>query len=169
MKRTSRRPRRNPSPLDNSAFRRWFGDSKVVDEDGQPLVVWHGTNSSFDVFKIRSSSVNATTFGPVEADRSGIFVSDNPEFSREFGKHLLPLYARIESPVEIGVGFRNVILNFAETIDPRAERELWLLATHASRPWQLFDGQLGPQQPEHPEEPPRLTSQADLASLTVTR
>jgi hypothetical protein len=28
----------------NDAFWKWFGDSKVVDEHGQPLVVWHGTN-----------------------------------------------------------------------------------------------------------------------------
>ena len=27
---------------DTPAFRRWFGDSKVVDEDGKPLVVYHG-------------------------------------------------------------------------------------------------------------------------------
>jgi hypothetical protein len=26
------------------AFRRWFGDSKVVDENGEPLVVYHGTD-----------------------------------------------------------------------------------------------------------------------------
>ena len=24
-------------------FKRWFGDSKVVDEEGDPLVVYHGT------------------------------------------------------------------------------------------------------------------------------
>jgi hypothetical protein len=48
-RRTSR-PRRNPSPLDNPAFRRWFGASKVVDERGEPLVVYHGTRGNFDVF-----------------------------------------------------------------------------------------------------------------------
>ena len=34
------------------AFRRWFADSKVVDGDGQPLVVWHFSKSpqAFDVF-----------------------------------------------------------------------------------------------------------------------
>lgn len=35
---------------DTPAFRRWFGDSKVVDENGKPLVVYHGTASKFDVF-----------------------------------------------------------------------------------------------------------------------
>jgi len=32
------------------AFRDWFGDSKVVDENGEPLVVYHGTNGLFDEF-----------------------------------------------------------------------------------------------------------------------
>lgn len=29
---------------DTPAFKRWFGDSKVVDEDGNPVVVYHGTD-----------------------------------------------------------------------------------------------------------------------------
>lgn len=34
-------------------FKAWFGDSKVVDDDGEPLVVYHGTKKSFDEFKPR--------------------------------------------------------------------------------------------------------------------
>ena len=32
------------------AFKRWFGDSKVVDADGKPLVVYHGTTGDFSAF-----------------------------------------------------------------------------------------------------------------------
>lgn len=32
-------------------FYRWFGDSKVVDEQGRPLVVYHGTSKDFEIFK----------------------------------------------------------------------------------------------------------------------
>lgn len=31
-------------------FYRWFGDSKVVDKQGRPLVVYHGTGYEFDTF-----------------------------------------------------------------------------------------------------------------------
>jgi len=31
-------------------FKKWFGDSKVVDEKGEPLVVYHGSNAVFDKF-----------------------------------------------------------------------------------------------------------------------
>lgn len=32
-------------------FYKWFGDSKVVNEKGEPLVVYHGTDKSFNTFK----------------------------------------------------------------------------------------------------------------------
>jgi hypothetical protein len=37
--------------IDNPNFKRWFGDSKVVDDDGNPKIVYHGTTKSFDVFE----------------------------------------------------------------------------------------------------------------------
>ena len=42
-----RRARRNrgSAQTQTAAFKRWFGDSKVVDENGQPKVVYHGTQS----------------------------------------------------------------------------------------------------------------------------
>jgi len=47
MRRTRRNPEGTASPVPQTqipAFRRWFGDSKVVDENGEPLVVYHGTD-----------------------------------------------------------------------------------------------------------------------------
>jgi len=35
---------------DTPEFERWFGDSKVVDAEGKPLVVYHGTSADFDAF-----------------------------------------------------------------------------------------------------------------------
>jgi hypothetical protein len=35
---------------DSAEFRAWFGDSKVVDEGGEPLVVYHGTTKDFNQF-----------------------------------------------------------------------------------------------------------------------
>ena len=34
----------------SKSFKEWFGESKVVDENGEPLLVWHGTIENFDVF-----------------------------------------------------------------------------------------------------------------------
>lgn len=44
------------------AFKRWFGDSKVVDENGQPKVVYHGTDKNdFDIFDPASWFTENTT------------------------------------------------------------------------------------------------------------
>jgi len=39
-------------------FYKWFGDSKVVDEQGRPLVVYHGTTADFDTFAENSFFTN---------------------------------------------------------------------------------------------------------------
>lgn len=36
-------------------FWRWFGDSQVVDADGKPLVVYHGTKRDFNEFKLNAA------------------------------------------------------------------------------------------------------------------
>ena len=38
----------DPQVLQN--FWNWFDGSKVVDEKGRPLVVYHGTKDTFDIF-----------------------------------------------------------------------------------------------------------------------
>jgi uncharacterized membrane protein YkoI len=34
----------------NDNFKKWFGDSKVVDDEGNPLVVYHGTTHDYNIF-----------------------------------------------------------------------------------------------------------------------
>ena len=37
-------------PINSAAFKKWFGDSKMVDANGDPLVVYHGTSSDIEEF-----------------------------------------------------------------------------------------------------------------------
>ena len=64
--------------LDNPNFRRWFGDSKVVDEAGNPLVVYHGTTKEFDAF---DPSKIGSNFG---YDKKGFFFTDSKRSSRSY-------------------------------------------------------------------------------------
>lgn len=48
-------------------FDRWFAESKVVNDAGSPLVVYHGTSKKFDAFDVAHSGKN---FAP---SRSGAF------------------------------------------------------------------------------------------------
>lgn len=43
----------SPVQTDTPEFRRWFGNSKVVDENDKPLVVYHGSAVAFDAFDLR--------------------------------------------------------------------------------------------------------------------
>jgi len=53
-------------------FKAWFGDSKVVDEIGHPLVVFHGTTHDIAEFQPKQ--------GQQDADHgAGIYLTDNPE------------------------------------------------------------------------------------------
>jgi N12 class adenine-specific DNA methylase len=53
-----------------TAFRNWFGDSKVVDKDGKPLVVYHGTQTDFTVFRPGATPSN-----------DGIFFTKDPDIA----------------------------------------------------------------------------------------
>lgn len=52
------------------AFKEWFGDwindpenaSKVVDENGEPLVVYHGTNNDINAFDLTKNTANVAWF-----------------------------------------------------------------------------------------------------------
>ena len=59
---------------DTPEFKRWFGDSKVVDEKGKPLVVYHGTSA---VFKDFSLSALGSAHG--ETTIRGLFFTPSPE------------------------------------------------------------------------------------------
>ena len=61
-----------PDQTQTAAFRRWFGDSKVVDENGAPLVVYHGTNADFDAFN------------PVAEGIDGIYFSSDPVVAQQY-------------------------------------------------------------------------------------
>ena len=38
-------------PVESAAFKKWFGNSKVVDENGEPMVVYHSTKGDFSTFR----------------------------------------------------------------------------------------------------------------------
>lgn len=48
-------------------FKAWFGDSKVVDANGKPLVVYHGTYGDFTEFKAKKGAHLGFHFGDREA------------------------------------------------------------------------------------------------------
>lgn len=84
-------------------FKRWFGDSKVVDDNGNPLVVYHGTGQDFSEFDL-SKVGNQTDTGMYG---QGFYFSDNPEISSLYarnpqgGANVKPVYLSLQNPLII--------------------------------------------------------------------
>ena len=89
-------------------FVAWFGDSKVVDADGKPLVVYHGTKGDFDVFggtrddgvlRVRSGVPGGSD---VDAPGGQFWFTTDPQLAfanGEAGSSVMPVYVRIENPI----------------------------------------------------------------------
>ena len=85
------------------AFWRWFGDSKVVNDVGRPLRVFHGTNVDFDQFATDISS-GRKRFIPGEL---GTWFGSTPEVANSFARGVItprergmvyPVYLNIQNP-----------------------------------------------------------------------
>ena len=87
----------------SKSFKEWFGDwqsedktnvSKVVDENGEPLLVWHGTTENFDAFS--KSWRGATDPGDWGL---GFYFSPKKSSSEMYGNILMPVFLSIKNPV----------------------------------------------------------------------
>ena len=81
-------------------FKAWFGDSKVVDESGAPLVVTHGAGKAFEVF---SPAKMGSQSGLREA-REGFWFTGNTLVSDWYAEgqknpQTYPVFLRMENPL----------------------------------------------------------------------
>lgn len=76
-------------------FRQWFGDSKVVDENGEPLVVYHGTKGDFQTFKPSVGSYGRGIYLTPSGWFAGAAYADSE------GGNVMPVHAAISSPYVI--------------------------------------------------------------------
>ncbi len=85
-------------------FRRWFGKSKVVNEDGTPRVVYHGTNQDFEAF---------------HAESGAYWFSESYDYAESMmeergGGKVIECYLRMENPYEVKMNPRDFAVNTAE-------------------------------------------------------
>jgi hypothetical protein len=86
--------------IDSTAFRRWFGKSKVVDADGKPLRVYTGTFADFSVFG-RERSAGATRLGSwFDAGTVIPNAFAGGKQSKVSGGNIIPVYLSLQSPKE---------------------------------------------------------------------
>lgn len=83
-------------------FWRWFGDSKVVDAEGRPLVVNHATWADFDTFDFdrlgETTDSNATDESLAQTARVGVWFSDSDLSERIGATRNVVAYLAIRNP-----------------------------------------------------------------------
>ena len=114
--------------LNTPAFKKWFGDSKIVDEKSQPLVVYHGSaTGKVEEFK---------TQGPGRFYGPGAYFAFEPEDAAHYAKNaerrnrgisqtIYPVYLSMKNPMPLDEAMRRKILyrkasdkNWLKTIIP---------------------------------------------------
>ena len=71
--------------------------SKVVDENGEPMVVYHGTDNEFYTFEEREGYNSELLGGERKVKRAGFFFSPNKNFANNYGRHNLPVFLNIKN------------------------------------------------------------------------
>ena len=107
-------------------FKLWFGDSKVVDETGKPLIVFHGTNENFDAF---TKGIN------------GFFFTADPKYASKYswergvGSQVYPIYLKLENPFI--ANRKNLEDYFKKEYGAKGEElESYIEQYYNSNPWE---------------------------------
>lgn len=125
-------------------FKDWFGDfendpenaSKVVDENGEPKIMLHGSLADFNIFQKTKGTVS-TIFGNEYVERTGFFFTDDREFASAFGSPM-ETYLNIREPFDMRRGISEDMYQRAEEAGISGR---WLLRNIED--WERFDEEDG--------------------------
>lgn len=111
---------RRGDQVDTPAFKQWFGDSKVVDKDGKPLVLYHGTAADFTVFD--SSRAGKSTGHATSA--FGVFMTSDKATAERYADkasdgmpalaNVMELFASIKKPYLMSVEESQAVENIVQ-------------------------------------------------------
>ena len=111
------------------------------------LTYYHGTNSEFPISEFKSESKSVNDFGllgPVETERSGIFLTSNKDFAAEYGKKVVPVkinWSKAGKTADVP----NAAQDFLESLDSfsDADKDVWNTTRWHQNDWEMFEGETG--------------------------
>lgn len=137
-----RKPSNKYTDFRSKNFKDWFFGSLVIDKNGEPLVVFHGTN--VDITKFRTEGMGKT-------EGTGAFFSSSPVVAGSYGDKIYAVYLSLQNPLIVdacGANWNNI--SYGEVmesvaylgIDPdatipidQADEELGQITTEISEEW----------------------------------
>lgn len=120
---------RRAAGITTDAFKRWFGASKVVNNQGEPKILYHGTGEDFTVFdQGRSGSSTRHNTAPL-----GIFMTGDRDTAQAYADkasdgipgyaRVMQLYAAIRNPYMMSVAESLAIASPGEAAALRGKLE----------------------------------------------
>ncbi|MDD7200772.1 MAG: hypothetical protein SPF89_04110 [Sphaerochaetaceae bacterium] len=73
-----------------------FNSSEVVDENEEPLVVYHGTDASFNTFGLQRST-RYVMLSAFEVPGQAFFFTENPGDAENYGRNTMPVFLNIRN------------------------------------------------------------------------
>ena len=86
--------------VESPEFKAWFGDSKVVDENGKPLRVYHGTSADFEKFDLSYFGLNDKGYLG-DGFYFGSQTVSSAYGTKGEGGRVIPAYLSLKNPFEI--------------------------------------------------------------------
>lgn len=107
-----------PHPTETPEFKRWFGNSKVRNDDGAPKVLYHGTPHDFSEFKPGGADKDNMPSGHaiwLSPDADHQPAAHNIGWRGEYkaGTNVMPVYVKMERPLVID---DKATLDWARTV-----------------------------------------------------
>jgi len=87
---TEKQEEQTKNITETKEFKDWFGDSKIVDKNGKPLIVYHGTNKKFNTFK--------EEFPKNPELHTGFWFTSNKKLAEEYGE-VTAYYIKSSNPI----------------------------------------------------------------------
>ncbi len=124
--------------VDTPEFKRWFAGSKVVDQNGAPLVVYHGTTADFHTFS-KTGANDRGLWGRGFYFSALVDAPNSYALRQGDGAKILPCYVSIKNPLILTTGSDLVIrlpdgTNTRELVGPNLDgskiREIAIAGGH---------------------------------------
>tara|TARA_R100000951_G_scaffold60984_1_gene51244 strand:- start:185 stop:12685 length:12501 start_codon:yes stop_codon:yes gene_type:complete len=88
------------APVGSKGFNEWFGKSKIVTPDGEPMMMFHGTPFVFDSFKDNSKGTFFTMSPEFANEFSGKQFNEQALNGRDAQSNIIPVYIKAENPFD---------------------------------------------------------------------
>jgi len=98
--------KKQPVNISSREFQAWFSDSQIVNAEGEPLVVYHGSDANIEQFDTLAGGY-FTEDTDYAGHYAGKYNDDNGVWERGVGDNITPVYLSLASPKMFNSSFGN--------------------------------------------------------------